>query len=81
MLINYAMWSSNLFLHPAVSRVFHSAGFSESRFFRVQVFQSLGFSESRFFRVQVFQGPDFSESRFFRVQIFQGPGPGSGSRF
>ena len=44
------MWSSNLFffLHPAVSRVFHSPGFSESRIFRVQVFLSPGFSGSRF---------------------------------
>ena len=46
MLINYTMWSSNLFLHPAVSRVFHSSGFSGSRFFRVQVFQGSGFSGS-----------------------------------
>ena len=67
MLINYTMWSSNLFffLHPAVSRVFHSPGFSESRFFRVQVFLS----------------PGFSGSRFFRVQVFQDPGPGSAPRF
>ena len=68
MLINYVMWSSNIFffLHPAISRAFHSPGFSEPRFFRVQVFQGPGFSGSRFFRVQVFQGPD--------------PGSGSGSR-
>ena len=46
MLINYTMWYSNLFLHPAVSRVFRSSGFSESRFFRVQVFQGSGFSDS-----------------------------------
>ena len=51
MLINYTMWSSNLFFffsHPAVSRVFYSPGFSETRFFRVQVF-----------RVQVFLSPGF----------------------
>ena len=73
MLINYTMWSSNLFFffHPAVSRVFQSSGF-----FRAQVFQGDGFSGSRSFWVRVFQGPGFSESRFFRVQIFQGPGPG-----
>ena len=83
MLINYTMWSSNLFsfLYPGVSRVFHSPGFSESRFFRVQVFLSTGFSGSRFFCVQVFQGPCFSESRFFWFHVFQSPGPGSGSRF
>ena len=80
MLINYVMWPSNLFffLRPTVCRVFHSPGFSEHSFFRVQVFQGLGFSESRFsrvqlFRVQVFQGPGFSASRFFWVQVFQGP--------
>ena len=69
------------FLHPAVSRVFHSPGFSKSRFVRVQLFLSPGFSRSRFFRVQVFQRPGFSGSRFFRVYVFQGPGTGSGSTF
>ena len=47
-------------MHPAVSRVFYSADFSESRYFRVQVFQ----------------GPHFSESRLSWVQVFQGPGLG-----
>ena len=68
MFINYIMWSSNIFffLHPAAYRVFHSPGFSESRFFRVQVFQDLGFSES-----------SFSGCRFFRVQVqVQDVGPG-----
>ena len=68
------------FWHPAVSCVFHSPGFSESRFFRVQVFQDPGFSGSRFFWVQVFQCPWFSGSRFFRVQVFLSPGF-SGARF
>ena len=31
-------------------------------------YQGPGFSESRFFMVQVFHGPGFSGSRFFRVQ-------------
>ena len=62
-------------LHPAVSRVFHSPGFSESRFFRVQVFLSPSFSVSRFFRIQFFLGPGFSGSRFFRVRV-EGLGPG-----
>ena len=62
------------FLHPAVSRVFHSPGFSKSRFVRVQLFLSPGFSRSRFFRVQVFQRPGFSGSTFFRVRV-QGLGP------
>ena len=44
-------------------------------------FHSPGFSESKFFRVEVFQGPGFSWSRFFCAQVFQGPGPGSGSSF
>ena len=69
MLINYTMWSSDFFLHPVVSRVFHSSEFSESTFFRIQVFLSPGFS-----------GPGFSESRFFWVHVSQGPDPGSGSR-
>ena len=71
MLINYTIWSSNLFsfLYPAVSHVFHSPGFSESRFFRVHVFQVPGFSGSRFFWVQVFLVPGFSGSRFFRVWV------------
>ena len=81
MLINYVMWSSNLFfLHPAISRAFHSPGFSEPRFFRVQVFQGPGFSQSRFFRLQVFLSPGFSGSRFFWVQVFLGSGF-SGYRF
>ena len=85
MLINYTMWSSNLFLHPGFSeffivqvfrvQIFQDPGFSGPRFFRVQVFQGPGFSESRFFCVQVFQGPGFSESRFFRVRV-QGLGLG-----
>ena len=63
-------------MHPAVSRVFHRAGFSESRFFRVHVFLSPGF-----YWFQVFQGPGLSEFRFFWLQVFQGPGfSGSGSR-
>ena len=33
------MWFSNLFLHPAVSHVFHGPGFFGSSFFRVQAFQ------------------------------------------
>ena len=44
------------------SSVFHSPGFSESRFFRVYVFQGPGFSEARFFWVQVFQVPGFLDS-------------------
>ena len=69
------------FLHPAVSRVFHSPGFSKSRFLRVQVFLSPGFSESRFFRVHVLQGPGFSGCTFFWVQVFQGPVQGLGPGF
>ena len=54
MLINYTIWSSNLFFCiQFFSRVFHSL-----EFFRVQVFL-----------VQVFQGPGFSESRFSRVRV------------
>ena len=61
MLINYTMWSSNLFffciqLFPAF---FYSTGFS---FFRVLVFQSPCFSGSRFFWVQAFLGRGFSGS-------------------
>ena len=75
-LINYTMWSFNLFTasscFPHFSR---RPDFWKSRFFKVQVFQDPGFSGSRFFRVQVFQGPGFSGSRFFRVRV-QGLGPG-----
>ena len=42
------MWSFNLFLHPAVSHVFHGPGFSESRLFMVQVFLGPGFTSSQF---------------------------------
>ena len=52
-------------------------------FFNPIVFQGPGFSESRFFRVQVFQGPGPGPGPSLgsgsRVQV-QGPGPGSGSR-
>ena len=69
------MWSSNLFLHPAVSRVFHILGFSGSWFFSVQVFQGSVFSGSRFSWAQVFMGPGFSGSMIFRIQVL-GLGPG-----
>ena len=61
------MWQnlSNLFfLHPAVSRVFHSPDFSESRFFMVQVFLSPGFSGSMFFKVRDQGSGPGSGSRF-----------------
>ena len=84
MLINYTMWSSNLFLCIQLLPEFfivQSPDFSESRFFRAQVFVSPGFSGSRFFWVQIFQGPGFLESRFFWVRV-QGLGPGfRSSRF
>ena len=69
MLINYAMWSSNLF---CCIQLFPS-------FFIVLDFQSPNFSWSRFFWVLVFLGPGFSRFRFFWVQVFQGSGPGTGS--
>ena len=83
MLINYTMWSSNLlFLHPAVSRVFHSPGFSGSRFFRVQIFLGPGFSGSTFFRVRVQGlGPRFRRSPEEDVMLsFVNPRKGRGSR-
>ena len=70
MLINYTIWSSNLFfcirLFPAffIVQNFQSPDFSRSRFFRVQ-----------FFWVQVFLGPGCSGSTFFRAQV-QGLGSG-----
>ena len=75
MLINYTMWSSNLFcciqLFPALFIVqdFQGPDFSGSRFFWVPVFPSPGFSSSRFFWVQVFLGPGFSGSRIFRARV------------
>ena len=74
MLINYTMWSSNLFCIQVFPN-FSLSRFSESRFFRIQVFLSPGFSVSRFFRVQVFLAPGFSRPRFFRVRV-QGLGLG-----
>ena len=88
MLINYTMWSSNLFFciqsFPAFFIVhnFQSPDFSGSRFFSVQVFQDPDFSGSRFFLVHVFLDPGFSGSIFFRIHVQDlGPGfSGSGSK-
>ena len=58
MLINYTMWSSNLFCCIQLFPTFFIAQ-------DFQICQGLGFSESRIFWVQVFQGlGPGSESRF-----------------
>ena len=79
--VKHSSLKSDIFLNPIFI-----PGFSETRFFRVQVFQNLGFSGSRVFKVQVrvqvpgsrvrVQGPGPGS----RVQG-PGPGPGSASRF
>ena len=77
MLINYTMWSSNLFFAPSCF-----SRFSGSRFFRVQVFQGPGFSGSKFFRVQVQGlGPGFRSSPEEDVMLsFANPRKGRSSR-
>ena len=49
-----------IFLHPAVFHIFHSQGFSGSRFFRTQVF-----------RVQAFQGPGLQPAARFPTQVLE----------
>ena len=78
-LINYTMWSSNVFLRPAVSHVFHGPSFSGFMFSMVCIFQGPCFPGSRFllseffwvqvFTFQVFQGPGLCGSRFLKVRV------------
>ena len=65
-LVNYTMWSFNLFTasscFPHFSR---RPGFSRFRFFRIQVFPGPGFLGSRFFWIRVQGlGPGFRSSRY-----------------